>query len=151
LLLKAFLVLPLMGLGLRWLGYARLHNRLTHWRPSDKIPAQDQEGILTPRAQATARMVQAAARYGLYRPNCLPQSLALWWLLKRQGIPGVLRIGVSPLGERLEAHAWVEFGGRVLNDGEDASQRFAPFHEAIIAPPVQSPPGSPFSLRNFIK
>jgi len=136
------MVLPLMGLGLRWLGFRRLQARWDHGRPLNKRPALVSAEIMEARAQAMARMVQVAARYGLYRPNCLSQSLALWWLLRRQGIAGDLRIGVSPQGDLLEAHAWVEFCGQVLNDGEDVSHRFAPFHEALTARPVKSPTGS---------
>ena len=86
------------------------------------------------RARATARLVQAAARYGLFRPTCLPQSLVLCWLLRRQGLAGELRIGVRPEPSRLEAHAWVEFQGRPLNDGADVARRFAPFPREIIPP-----------------
>ena len=86
------------------------------------------------RARATARLVQAAARYGLFRPTCLPQSLVLWWLLRRQGLAGELRIGVRPEPSRLEAHAWVEFQGQPLNDGADVARRFAPFPREIIPP-----------------
>jgi len=47
--------------------------------------------------------------------NCLPQALAAESLLTRSGHPVELRIGVAKTGEgRLEAHAWVESGGRLV-------------------------------------
>ena len=33
-------------------------------------------------------------RYGIGQPSCLKVSLALWWLLARQGIASDLRVGV---------------------------------------------------------
>lgn len=47
--------------------------------------------------------------------NCLPQALAAESLLLRSGHPVELRIGVvkTPDG-LLEAHAWVESGGRLV-------------------------------------
>jgi hypothetical protein len=47
--------------------------------------------------------------------NCLPQALAAESLLTRGGYPVELRIGVAKtLDGRLEAHAWVESGGRLV-------------------------------------
>jgi hypothetical protein len=67
----------------------------------------------------------------LYRATCLPRSLALWWLLRRRGIAADLRIGVRKEGGRFEAHAWTEWRGTVLNDGDDVGERFAVFQRAI--------------------
>jgi hypothetical protein len=47
--------------------------------------------------------------------NCLPQALAAESLLRRNGHPVELRIGVAKTDQgRLEAHAWVESGGRLV-------------------------------------
>ncbi len=77
-------------------------------------------------------MVQAAARRGAYRATCLPQSLTLWWLLKRQGIEGDLRFGARKEAGRMEAHAWVEINGIPLNETLDVDQRFKPFESAAM-------------------
>src|SRR5262245_46450133 len=47
--------------------------------------------------------------------TCLTQALAAQWMCLRRGIPSRLHIGVrkSPAG-KLEAHAWMESGGRLL-------------------------------------
>ena len=130
LLAQAFLALPLVALGLRCWGFRRLHARLNQGLA--KAPHSYALGDDLDQARVTARLVKAAARYGLGRPRCLSCSMALWWLLQRQGISGTLRLGVSPQGGRLEAHAWVEFQGAVLNDSADVHLRFAPFKEEII-------------------
>lgn len=128
-LVQAFLALPLIALGLRLLGLRRLQSLLFHW-PLKKYEAIPEEKISTV-AQAQARAVQVAARHGLYRPTCLRQSLALWWLLRCQGIEANLRIGVKSIDNGLEAHAWVELQGQPLNDALDVHQHFSPFSQTI--------------------
>jgi len=137
LLVQAFLALPLVALGLRCWGFRRLQAGLQQVPPES--PRSDDRRADLDQARVTARLVQVAARYGLFRPTCLPQSLALWWLLRRQGIGADLRIGVTPKEGRLEAHAWVEFMGVALNDQDDVHERFAPFH-AAITPKLMPPP-----------
>jgi hypothetical protein len=130
LLAQAFLALALVVLGLRCWGFRRLQARLNQ----GAAPALHSSPLKSDldQARATARLVRAAAGYALWRPTCLPQSLVLWWLLRRQGIYADLRLGVIPKAGRLEAHAWVEFQGTVLNDRDDVYLRFAPFQGEII-------------------
>jgi hypothetical protein len=75
--------------------------------------------------------VEAAARRVPGRVSCLHKSLTLWWLLRRRGVGAELRVGVRKPGSRLEAHAWVERDGMVLNDDPDVRQRFSSFDRAI--------------------
>ena len=58
--------------------------------------------------------------------------MLLWWLLRRRGMESELRIGVRKKAEVLEAHAWVEYQGCVLNDRSDVDQHFSPFAGAIL-------------------
>jgi hypothetical protein len=46
--------------------------------------------------------------------QCLQRSAATTCLLKRQGIAAQMVIGVQQIP--FKAHAWVEVGGRVIND-----------------------------------
>ena len=135
LLLEAFLVLPLVALGVRVFGLRPIQTILANPRRLDHNLDEDSGKLLLPRACAIARIVGIAARHGLGRPKCLTQSLVLWWFLRRQQIDGDLRIGVQPKGDQLEAHAWVTFQGVVLNDGDDVHLRFAPFAKPIIPGP----------------
>jgi hypothetical protein len=81
--------------------------------------------------QKTCRMVKAAARHGIVRPSCLVESLALWYLLQRQGILARLRIGVRKLPEKFEAHAWVEYEGVALDQAEDVHEHYAAFDDGF--------------------
>ena len=88
--------------------------------------------------ELTVRMLSAAARYGIGTPSCLEKSLALRWLLAKQGIATDLRIGVRKAGGKFEAHAWVEKGGRVLVSDFDAEhQHYAAFDASFSALPPE--------------
>jgi hypothetical protein len=63
-------------------------------------------------ARTLARAVDRSLRIGRRRPYCLINALVLFRLLREQGDPAVLVIGLphAPTDER--AHAWVELDGR---------------------------------------
>ncbi len=70
--------------------------------------------------------VQVASRY-IPRATCLTQALAAQALLGFGGIPASVRIGVAKEPtEGLEAHAWLESGGKILMGGAEADQRYTP-------------------------
>jgi Transglutaminase-like superfamily len=138
LLIQALLLLPLTALALRLLGFKRWQSVLTSRAPINDALAAGQEETAVQQAHITAKIVKAATRHGPYRANCLQQSLVLWWLLRRQEITSELRIGVRKEGSRLEAHAWVEFLGAVLNESNDVRQHFEPFDRAVLAVGVKS-------------
>ena len=138
LLSQSLVLLPMAALLLRVMGlknYQRLMERLS--RGGRPIVEED-DGRLRDRVRQTTRMVEAAGRYGPYRAKCLPESLTLWWLLRRQGIESQIRFGARKDDRRLEAHAWVEFDGTPLNDSTDVRERFKPFERAVTAEEVKS-------------
>ena len=71
----------------------------------------------------------ATAATGRLGGTCLDRSVALWFTMRQHGLDGDLRIGVARSGDALDAHAWVEYGGAVLNDTADVSERFAVFDD----------------------
>lgn len=127
----ALVLLPITALALRLMGLRRAQAVMARLTPAPVRSPEGHESIRHQQAFATARLVKAAANHGLYRGNCLKQSLALWWLLRLRRMECDLRIGVSKTAAGMEAHAWVECGGRPLNDHEDVALRFLPFESAI--------------------
>lgn len=87
-----------------------------------------------PSADRIAWAVEAAARR-LPAPfrACLPQAMAVCAMLRRRRMPARLVIGVrrAPAPGSIEAHAWVESGGRVILGGMDDLPSFVP----LDAPP----------------
>jgi hypothetical protein len=75
--------------------------------------------------ETVAHGVALAAAFYPRRALCLEQSLALFVALRRDGAPAVLRIGVRPIP--FVAHAWVEIGGRPVNELPDFIAQLAPF------------------------
>ncbi len=83
-------------------------------------------------------MVRAAVRHGIGQSTCLEESLALWWLLGRQGMASELRIGIRKNDEKFEAHAWIERDGKALNEPEAQHQHYAAFDAAFSALPPET-------------
>jgi hypothetical protein len=128
-LLQALALLPLTALALRWLGLRRWQTLLARWAP-DREGEALAEPPLT--AQAVARLVEVAGRFGLCRGTCLQRSVVLWWLLRRRRLGAELRIGVRRAGGRLAAHAWVECGGLALDGPAGMAEPFVPFARPIV-------------------
>jgi Transglutaminase-like superfamily len=115
LLIKAALLLGLISIGLRLLPFQTLNQLLDSVSKSRGASQFSSDRIIW--------AVIAASRYVLGARPCLTQALAAQMLLKRQGYPASLRIGVArkERGE-LQAHAWVESEDRVVVGGGDLSE-----------------------------
>jgi hypothetical protein len=130
--LRAAVLLPFISLSLRVRGFRATQSSLQKRLPGDVSKLSNQlSGAQAERAALTARMVRAAARRTLGSPACLEQSLALWWVLGRQGIASNVRIGTRKTEQKFEAHAWVECDGAALNEAEEPHQHYAAFDEAF--------------------
>jgi Transglutaminase-like superfamily len=119
-LLVAAILLPFLAAALRVAGFARVRRWLVpstiHRRaPSDVEP------------QTLAVLVNAASNHLPIAGSCLTRSLLLDWMLRRRGVDSALRLGVRLVEGRLQAHAWVEVGGRPVNDVPGVAAEFLPF------------------------
>jgi Transglutaminase-like superfamily len=135
---RAAILLPLVRWSLRLRGYGKTFTSLQRRvqfqaREAESWPAS-REGV-----QTTCRMVRATLRYSFSQYTCLEESLTLWYLLRKQGIPVWLRIGVRKENEKFEAHAWVEHGGTALNQDEAMHQHYAAFEQDLPEPPAEQP------------
>jgi Transglutaminase-like superfamily len=135
---RAVALLPLIGMSLHSRGYKKtqewLQRRLQD--QSECVPSTDVSVALV---EKTCRMLRAAEHHGLVRSTCLEESLALWYLLRRQNISSSLRIGVRKGPGEFEAHAWVEYEGRPLNQSEELHQHYFPFENDFHDPPPERP------------
>lgn len=114
-------LLPLTVALLRVLGFRRTQALLVPQAPPGP-PRCD-----LARAQMLARIVHGAAPWSPFPASCLPRALILVRLLRRQGLPAELRVGVDKPGGEFSAHAWVEHGGMPLAEPESSALAFAPF------------------------
>lgn len=114
--MNAFVVLVGMDLVMRLCGFHRLH-RLIRGFPCI--------GRRFPEEQVVERLctaVDRAATYYFKRAWCLQRSATTTCLLRLRGVPAEMVIGVKKIP--FYAHAWVEVGGRVVNDHPMIQQRY---------------------------
>ncbi|HET6764919.1 MAG TPA: lasso peptide biosynthesis B2 protein [Longimicrobiaceae bacterium] len=78
--------------------------------------------------ERTAYRVAVAAAFFPGRAVCLEQSLALYVLLRRRGVPAELALGVQPYP--FTAHAWVEVDGEPVNEDRETVDKFQRMPEA---------------------
>jgi hypothetical protein len=135
--LQAATALVATRVGLRLAGFQRWKSVLVRLTPHRSNPAALPDSGVIETAREIARIQEAVSRHLIFHASCLEQSLVLWWLLGRRGIPAELRIGARKDAGRFEAHAWVEFGNVVLNDSGEAHLHFAPFDGSIISMETQ--------------
>jgi hypothetical protein len=134
LFLRAAALLPLISLSLRLRGFRKTQAFLQKFL---SLPSHTVDISTSGSADLTVRMVRAATRHTLGRATCLEESLALSWLLGRQGIASELRVGVRKDGEKFEAHAWIERDGVALNEPEARHQHYAAFDAALASLPPE--------------
>ena len=135
-LLLAMLLLPFVVLIHRLLGFRRAQAVLDVMatdiiRPAICPAPSELERMHLVRS--ISRIVEIASRRCLFTPTCLQRSIFLRWWLARRGIASSLRFGVRKRDGKLEAHAWVEHVGQVLNDVPNIGDRFAPFDRCFVA------------------
>lgn len=135
LFLRALVMLPLVGLSLKFRGFEATRSGLR--KMVSGIRKRATSDPLNQQIALSARMVNAADRHGLVHPSCLVKSLTLWWLLGRQGIASELRVGVRKEGGNFEAHAWVEREGIALNEPEEHHHHYAAFDAALASLPEE--------------
>jgi Transglutaminase-like superfamily len=89
------------------------------WARAPKTVTQEVDHV------AVLRDISLAAALMPIRARCLEQSLVGFVALRRRGVPVDLRLGVQPYG--FVAHAWIELGGRPLNQRSELIRKLVPF------------------------
>jgi hypothetical protein len=124
--LRCLFLLQAVALGVRALGY----NRVSRWieQHSQGVPQPN----LSPDDQAEAAAWIGALvgianrRIKFLQVTCLPESLTVWWLLRRRGLPAQIKMGVRRLDGKLDGHAWVMFQDRVVSGDPLLPQDYTP-------------------------
>lgn len=143
LILRALVLLPITGIGLRVMGFRRCKELIENLSVREGQSQTLESVTANEMAVKITRAMRSVELHGLRAPNCLERSLLLWWLLRRAGIDGELHIGARKNGARLEAHAWVELEGKVLNDSPDVHEHYARFDAPIAGTGATGEEASP--------
>jgi hypothetical protein len=120
-------------LGLRTMSFRRCRDLIQQFSHDGLAPRRFE---ISERLEARNKIVNvmiAVEQNSPWRPNCLERSLALWGFLKLNNLDGELHIGGRKTNGRFEAHAWVEWDGKVLNDSSDVHNHYARFDAPIAA------------------
>lgn len=108
---RAWVLLGLVDLGLRWLRFGTLSHWL-RWRLLRPAPASAETELHS--TERIRRWVDAAANHHLIEMTCLRRALVLQRLLAGRGVKSRLRLGVRHEDGSVAAHAWLECGGGVV-------------------------------------
>ncbi len=113
---------------LLWAQLALIRAQIAVWiKPRGRLIAKSSDCTdIADRNEAVLRevrklnlAVERVAEHGVFRPKCLAKSLALVQMMQARGYQGgSVKVGVTNRRGKMEAHAWVEFGGAVLTDRE---------------------------------
>ena len=126
-LFQAWVLLLAVDLGLRVLPFRRIQG-IVERRGGNSRP----ETTVAETIRHHGRFVHIAARHHLYPMLCLRRSLALQWLLGRQGITTDLCFGVQKEASDFSAHAWLEHAGQPIGEPQALTTRFAPLTTAEV-------------------
>jgi Transglutaminase-like superfamily len=106
------------------LAWVRLLLRVAPRRALRGVLEQGGEGRpADPRVAAIFRRTMARVPFA---HNCMHRSLALQRMLARRGTSAQLRIGLGAKPDLFPGHAWLEWGGAVINDDPELVRRYAP-------------------------
>jgi hypothetical protein len=123
-LLRAYLTYTVFDLGLRWLGY----ERILRFSASPRQPRRLRFAATEAANETLDRVDQALGfvrRFYVIRrkaKDCLPRAFTVFHLLRREGLPASLFIGVKKFP--FSAHSWVECEGRIVADSPAVCRQY---------------------------
>lgn len=105
-LVEVSALLPLVRIGVRVISFKTLASLLAGNKPLRETG--------TPNPDRTAYLVNLASRHHFLKPTCLEKAIILYAILRREGISAEITIGTMKKNGEFQAHAWVEYLGRVI-------------------------------------
>ena len=136
LLAKIWLCVIVIHIAVQSFGLQKVRRRLSVGISRAEAGSEPNENAAQVAAYMNLRVRTIKRRFPkLIHGNCLSQSLALWWLLARRGIPTSLQIGAHRKEGEFKAHAWVELDGEPINARRLVRGKYQTFdHDFISAP-----------------
>ncbi len=130
-MLYAFLLLNLVRIALWLLPYGSLQRRIDSIMPAWICEEKSRQNISV---DFIAWVVKVSGDYSPRGAKCLARALTTQLLLNRYGYPHELCIGVAKdASQKIEAHAWIEYQGRVVIGGLNDLERFTPLSKRALA------------------
>jgi len=107
-LVRAFLIVAGVRIALSLVPFPRFQALLARFRAQASVKSG-----AGPTTEQLARDVRVVSNY-VPRATCLTQALAGQVLLQHCGHRAVVHVGVAKEGGLIQAHAWLESGGKVV-------------------------------------
>lgn len=121
--IQALLIFLWLDLMLRVKGFQRAYDAVV--RPDAPRDGETGKEEVQEVIDRTLSAIRSARKfYWRVRRDCLPKSLTLYLLLRSQGVPAQVCIGVRKY-PFFGSHAWVEVGGRPLDENPDRINELA--------------------------
>jgi hypothetical protein len=120
LLLEAALSLTFFRIALRFIAFQRLAAWMGRHSSGPGLPPGEEMRRAIRRVEWA---VEAVARHAPFTFVCFPQSLAVYFMLRRRYVASKLFYGVARENQVLKAHTWIKVGERTVVGGE-AESRF---------------------------
>jgi len=133
LLSQALILIPMVSLGLKGIGFRRVYRILDRWASIPIVAPPAHLG----RVERIADLVGKAAWRGIYPVTCLPRSMSLWAVLRRHAIQANLCIGVRRSEAGIQGHAWVEVNQLPLLERVEINQEFVQIPLASLKPGIK--------------
>ncbi len=121
LFLQAWIWLLLFDIGLRTCRFLDLKSFAARLVPRPTRSPEQTERLLG----ALMIAINRARRNHLYPMTCLRGALALQKMLAERGVASDLRIGVRKEAGQLNAHAWLEYQGKMIGEAEKITEKFS--------------------------
>lgn len=120
---RCMAALAAVRLHLKLRGFGRSIAAARRWGGEADGAGADEQALI----ERTVEALVTAAAFFPGRAICLEQSLALYVLLRRRGVPVELRLGVQAVP--FSAHAWLELRGAPIEENADWVDYLLPFPE----------------------
>jgi Transglutaminase-like superfamily len=123
---KSLLLLQFVSIGVRLFGFSRVKRWFEQEAIQKSPTVQPLDQSLDTAVHLGALVRLANHRIQVLKVTCVPESLSVWWLLRRRGIPAQLQLGLRKSADQLDGHAWVTVGDRVVSGDPLLPQDFTP-------------------------
>lgn len=124
--LKCIFLLQAVSISIRWFGFNPVYSWLKRRGQGFSLQTENKPEFADQAAYVGALVGVANRRIPSLAVSCLPESMTVWWLLRRRGIASDLRLGIRRSDDRLDGHAWVEINSRVVSGDPNVAQDFIP-------------------------
>jgi hypothetical protein len=129
-LLKALYLAFFLRIGFKTIGFNATLKILNLFNTDHTVrqPVQLNDDVL----KGYQQLVLLTYKFPAIIFNCLAICTTYWWLMKKQGITTHLKFGMLKQNGKLQAHAWLEYNGKIFAEHPAIANKYTAFNTAIL-------------------